>query len=134
MSEYHLVLCINSVIKYIMCTYLLLVVHKTCLFVSGNLALHSKTFARSQYIDDAPSDEDDNVSSIEKMTQSKFKSMFRVAWFLDFPIVQYSRQKMFWKFALFVSSDGAVPIILVQYKESVELCVILSVIYHSQTR
>lgn len=44
--------------------------HKMCLCVSGNLDLQFKTFANSQYIDDAPNDDD--VSSIEEKTQSKF--------------------------------------------------------------
>jgi hypothetical protein len=46
------------------------VIDKMCVCVSGNLALQFKTFANSQYICDTPSD--DNVSSIEEMTQSRF--------------------------------------------------------------
>jgi hypothetical protein len=66
--ECHLILYIIQL--YITCVCLLFVVHKVCLCVSGNLALHSKTFPNSQYIDDAPSDDD--ISNIEEMTQSKF--------------------------------------------------------------
>jgi hypothetical protein len=61
--------------------FLLFALHKTCLFVTGNLSLHSKEFAYSQYIEDGtenwPSDEDgtenwpsdDDISIIEEMTQ-----------------------------------------------------------------
>jgi len=41
-----------------------------CVCVSGNQDLQFKTFANSQFIDDAPSDDD--VTSIEEMTQSRF--------------------------------------------------------------
>jgi len=68
--ECHLIVCINSVKKYITCAYLIFVVHKMHLRVSGNLDLQFKTFANSQYIDDVPSDDD--VSSMEEMTQSRF--------------------------------------------------------------
>lgn len=68
--ECHLIVCINSVKEYITCAYLIFVVHKMCLCVSGNLDLQFKTFANSQYIDDAPSDDD--VSKIEEKTQSRF--------------------------------------------------------------
>jgi len=68
--ECHLIVFINSVKEYITCEYLIFVIHKMCLCVSGNLDLQFKTFANSQYIDDAPSDDD--VSSREGMTQSRF--------------------------------------------------------------
>jgi len=68
--ECHLIFCINSVKEYITCACLIFVVHKMCLCVSGNLDLQFKTFANSQYIDDAASDDD--VSSKEEMTQSTF--------------------------------------------------------------
>ena len=59
--------------------------------------------------------------------------MFRITWFLGLPIVEYSKQKMFWKLALFVALGekmGLCLLILVHYKESMEVHEILSVIYH----
>jgi hypothetical protein len=45
--------------------------HKTCLFVTGNLSLHSKEFASSQYIEDGTENwpSDDDIPIIEEMTQ-----------------------------------------------------------------
>jgi hypothetical protein len=60
--------------------------------------------------------------------------MIRITWFLDLPIVEYSKQKMLWILALFVASGekmGLCLFILVHYKESVEVYEILSVMYHS---
>jgi len=62
--------------------------------------------------------------------------MISITWFLDFPIVEYSKQKMFWILALFVASGekmGLCLLILVHYKEAMEVHEILSVIYHCQT-
>lgn len=62
--------------------------------------------------------------------------MVRITWFLDFPIVEYSKKKMFCMLTLFVASGekmGLCLLILVHYKESMEVHEILNVIYHCQT-
>jgi hypothetical protein len=62
--------------------------------------------------------------------------MIRITWFLDFAIVEYSKQKMFWIFAVFMASGekmGLCLLILVHYKESMEVHEILSVIYNCHT-
>lgn len=62
--------------------------------------------------------------------------MFRITWFLDFLIVEYSKQKMFWMLALFVAPGekmGLCLLILVHCKESMEVHEILSVMYQCLT-
>jgi hypothetical protein len=51
--------------------FLLFAVHKTWLFVPGNLSLHSKEYAYSQYIEGGTENwpSDDDISNIEEMTQ-----------------------------------------------------------------
>jgi hypothetical protein len=52
-------------------TFLLFSLHKTCLFVTGNLSLHSKEFASSQYIEDGTENwpSDDDITITEEVTQ-----------------------------------------------------------------
>jgi hypothetical protein len=51
--------------------FLLCSLHKTYLFVTDNLSLHSKELASSQYIEDGTENwpSDDEVSIVEEMTQ-----------------------------------------------------------------
>jgi hypothetical protein len=50
--------------------FMLFTLHKTCLFVTGNLSLHSKEFAYSQYIEDGTENwPSDDISIVEEMTQ-----------------------------------------------------------------